>query len=204
MLRTQVLFWLAEYGGSTVGVTSPSSGDGKTLTAVNLAVQIAAAVDYTVLLVDANLRAPAVDGCFGWPPMPGLTDRLLGDVPLEQLLLQSGIDRLAVLPAGGARPQDSAELLGSHAMGVLVDELAHRWGARIVVFDLPAALETSDVLAFSPHVDGLLLVARQGATHKRELARAQALLPSHKQIGVALNTGGPPRKRSLLGRLLGD
>jgi len=186
LLRTQVLSWLSARDATTFAVTSASAGEGKTRTAINLAVQFAAAVDYTVLLVDANLRAPGLHGHLGWQPMPGLSHYLTGREPLERLLVQPGIERLLVLTAGEA-VNNASELLGSNAMGALVDELKTSYPRRIVVFDLPAVLVSTDVLAFSRHVDGLLLVARNRSTHKRSLGRAQALLPQHKLIGVALN-----------------
>jgi capsular exopolysaccharide synthesis family protein len=186
MLRTQVMFWLAERGGSCLAVTSPGRGEGKTSTAVNLAVHLAAEVDYTVLLVDADLRSPAIHQYLGWPEVRGLSDHLATSAPLEELLLNPQIGRLVVLPAGSP-VLNSAEMLGSRAMANLVEEFKTRYPRRIVVFDLPPVLETTDALALSRHVDGVLMVAAQGRTHKRDLIRAQTLLGVDKLIGLTLN-----------------
>jgi len=191
MLRTQVLFWLADRGGSCVGVTSPGRGEGKTTTAVNLAVQLAAELDYTVLLVDANLRSPGVHEYFGWPAVRGLSDYLAGSASLEELLLHPAqIGRLVVLPAG-APLLNSSEMLGSRAMANLVEELKTRYPRRIVVFDMPAMLDSTDALAFSKHVDGLVMVAAQRKTHKRDLMRAQSMVCAEKLIGLTLNRARP-------------
>jgi len=186
MLRTQVMFWLAERGGSCIAVTSPGRGEGKTTTAVNLAIHLAAEVDYTVLLVDANLRAPAVHEYLGWSGVRGLSDHLAVNAPLEELLLHPQIGRMVVLPAGSP-VLNSAEMLGSRAMAELVAEFKTRYPRRVVVFDLPPVLQATDALALSRHVDGILMVAAQGRTSRRDLARAQSLVGFDKLIGVALN-----------------
>lgn len=185
MLRTQVLFWLAERQGSSLAITSPGAGEGKTVTALNLAIQIANEVDYTVLLVDANLRSPAVHRLFGLDTERGLASHLLEGDRLQDLLVNPGLGRLVVLGAG--RPQsNSAELLGSRAMARLVGELKARYPRRIVLFDLPPVLDSADVLAFSRHVDGILMVVSEGRSARAELVRAEGLLPPEKLVGVAM------------------
>jgi protein-tyrosine kinase len=185
MLRTQVLFWLAERDGSTLAITSPDAGEGKTSTAINLAMHIANEVDYTVLLVDANLRAPSVQQVLGLEGTRGLSDHLLEGARLQDLMVNPGIGRLVVLPAGRAQP-NSAELLGSRAMGRLVAELKARYPRRIILFDLPSVLESSDVLSFSRHVDGILMVVQEGRSARSSLSRAEAILPQEKLAGVAM------------------
>lgn len=186
MLRTQVMFWLADRGGTCIAVTSPARGDGKTTTAINLAIHLAAEVDYTVLLVDANLRAPAVHAHLGWPSERGLSDHLSANAPLEDLLIHPAIGRLVVLPAGSP-VLNSAEMLGSRAMAALVAEFKTRYPRRVVVFDLPPVLQATDTLAMSKHVDGILMVAAQGRTNRRDLVRAQSLIGLDRLIGVVVN-----------------
>ena len=199
ILRTQVMHRLRENGWNVFGVTSPDEGAGKTLTAVNLAVSLAMETTQTVLLVDANLMRPAVHEVFGLPDdCPGLTDYLLDDEPLEDLLLNPGIDRFVFLP-GGVPVSNSAELLTSPKMVTLVQEMRHRYRSRIVVFDLPPLLHTADVLAFAPYMDALLLVVEEGKTKAEEMKSALSLVTkSHPLLGTVLNKAGhqsaTPRK----------
>src|SRR5262245_10658360 len=126
ILRTQVMHRLRENGWNALGITSPEDGEGKTLTAVNLAVSLAMETTQTVLLVDANLMRPTVHEVFNLDDdCPGLTDYLLDDEPLEDLLLNPGIDRFVFLPGGGA-VSNSTELLTSPRMINLVQEMRLR------------------------------------------------------------------------------
>ena len=191
ILRTQVMHRLRENGWNVIGVTSPDEGEGKTLTAVNLAVSLAMETTQTVLLVDANLMRPAVHEVFGLDDdCSGLTDYLLDDEPLENLLLNPGIDRFVFLP-GGAALSNSTELLTSPKMVNLVQEMRNRYRSRIVIFDLPPLLHTADVLAFAPYTDALLLVLEEGKTTTEEVKSALALVTkSHPLLGTVLNKAG--------------
>ncbi|MDA8364294.1 MAG: CpsD/CapB family tyrosine-protein kinase [Gammaproteobacteria bacterium] len=188
ILRTQVLQRLRDKKWNALAVTSPGTAEGKTLTAINLAISLAREVDYTVLLVDADLRDPAVHTYFGIHPEKGLSDYLLNDTPLSELLVHpSGIGRFVVLP-GGQRLDNSSEMLNSPKMVRLVDELKARYSSRIVLFDLPPLLSTADALAFSPYVDAALLVVEEGVTPASEIQRAAELLSQNTQIiGTVLN-----------------
>lgn len=190
MLRTQVVQQFRQHGWNTLGVTSPSLGTGKTLTAANLSLALALDLAHTVLLVDADLRRPCVHRVFGMPDSPGLTDYLLDQVPLRDLLIHPGIGRFVVLP-GGRRILDSAEALASPNMAALVHELKHRYPARLIVFDLPPVLSRADVLGFVPHIDAVVLVAEEGRTAAVEVERAMDLLKGHVPVvGGVLNMAG--------------
>ncbi len=207
ILRTQVLKRLQKNGWNSVAVTSPGTHEGKTLTAVNLAISLAMEVNSTVLLVDANLRAPRVHKFFGLPAEPGLADYLRTDTPLEEILVHpADIGRFVILP-GGRPLLDSAEMLNSPKMTRLVEELKRRYPTRIVIFDLAPLLSAADALAFAPYVDCALLVVEDGATGTDELERATALLKDTQLIGTVLNKAqhGPeddgPARRGWLRRL---
>ena len=190
ILRTQVLHRLRENGWNMLGITSPRDGAGKTLTAINLAIATATEPTQTVLLVDADLRAPHIHEEFGFEQGPGLTDFLLDGRPIEELLLHPGLGRLVVLP-GGRGTDQSAELLTSPRMIALGKELKHRYASRVVIFDLPPALDRADVLAFSPQLDALLLVVEDGKTSEPDLQHAlQALKGSAPILGTVLNKFG--------------
>lgn len=204
ILRTQVMHRLREKGWNVLGITSPGDGEGKTLTAVNLAISLAMESSQTVLLVDANLRNPSIHDVFGLKDCPGLADYLLDDVPVENLLVHPGIGRFVLLP-GGRAIQNSTEILTSPKMLALVEEFKHRYPSRIVIFDLPPLLQTADVLAFSPYTDALLLVVEEGKTSAEDVQRAFSLVKDSRPVlGTVLNKAGqlaatPASMRRLLG-----
>ena len=203
ILRTQVLQRLRENDWNVLGITSPGHGEGKTLTAVNLAVSLAMEVTQTVLLVDANLRNPSIHDVFGLQDCPGLADYLLDNQPVEDLLVHPGIGRFVVLP-GGRAISNSTEILTSPKMLSLVEEFKHRYPSRVVIFDLPPLLHTADVLAFSPYIDALLLVVEEGKTKTDEVQRALVLVKNSRPVlGTVLNKAGqlsrtPASMRKLL------
>ena len=203
ILRTQVMHRLRENNWNVLGVTSPGHGEGKTLTAVNLAVSLAMETTQTVLLVDANLRNPSVHEVFGLGDCPGLADYLLDNQPVEDLLVHPGIGRFVLLP-GGRAISNSTEILTSPRMVALVEEFKHRYPARIVIFDLPPLLHTADVLAFAPYTDALLLVVEEGKTTAEEVQRALSLVKNSRPVlGTVLNKAGqlaatPASMRKLL------
>jgi len=190
ILRTQVMHRLRQNDWNVLGITSPGHGEGKTLTAVNLAVSLAMEATRTVLLVDSNLRNPGIHEVFGLENFPGLTDYLLDNEPVEDLLVHPGIGRFVILPAGRAIP-NSTEVLTSPKMLALVEEFKHRYPSRTVIFDLPPLLHTADVLAFSPYTDALLLVVEEGRTTAEELQRALSLVKDSRPVlGTVLNKAG--------------
>lgn len=191
MLRTRVLQTMRNNGWTSVAITGPATGCGKTLTAINLAVSLAMEVSNTVLLVDLDLRRPAIHKYFGYEPELGLSDYLTTDVPLHQLLFTPGIDRLVVLPGRSALP-NSAEMLRSPRMIALVNELKTRYPDRLIVFDLPPILAADDALAFSPYTDCFLMVAEAGGTKKDDLQKAYSILKNTPLVGTVLNKSEAP------------
>lgn len=187
MLRTRVRQQLREKHWNTLAVTSSGDSEGKTLTAINLAISLAGEVDHTVLLVDADLRHPRVHTYFGIPNGRGLSDYLTGDVPVQDMLFNpAGINGFVVLPGGRALP-NSSEMLNSPKMVRLVEELKSRYSSRIVIFDLPPLLTAADALSFAPYVDAALLVVEEGKTQAEEMRYAAELLTKTNLIGTVLN-----------------
>lgn len=190
ILRTQVMHRLREHGWNVLGITSPGKQEGKTLTAVNLAISLAMDTTQTVLLVDADLTNPSAHHAFGLEECGGLVDYLLDGIPVEHLLIHPGIGRFVLMP-GGRAIQHSAEALTSPKMASLVEEFKHRYPSRIVLFDLPPLLQTADVLAFSPYTDALLLVVEDGKTSREDIERALQLVKgSTPVLGTVLNKAG--------------
>src|SRR3990172_1094728 len=144
-------------------------------------------VGYTVLLVDADLRHPDVNNYFGLEPEYGLSDYLMSDKPIAELLLKpAGIQGLVILPGGKPLP-NSVEMLNSPKMSRLVEELKTRYPSRIILFDLPPLLATADAIAFAPYVHAALLVLEEGKTPMQDAQRATELLKDTHLIGVVLN-----------------
>ena len=206
ILCTQILQRLRHNGWNALAVTSPRGREGKTLTAINLAISLAQEVDQTVLLVDADLRTPHVHRYFGLPAGSGLSDFLIGNASVEDILVHPGIARFVILPGGGAL-LNSSEMLGSQKMMSLVQELKTRYPSRIVIFDLPPVLSAADSLAFSPYVDAAVLVVEEGGTDRDDVHRAAEMLSSTRLIGTVLNksrqvksVGYPPQQTDQPGR----
>lgn len=186
LLRTQVLQRLKSHGMSTLAVTGPGPDSGVTTTAANLALAIALDVNQTVLLVELNLRAPSFQKKFSYRPKAGIDDYLRGGSPLKDCLFNPGLTRLVVLPARSAKAE-TAEIISSPRMTALARELKSRYLDRIVIYDMPPLLTSSDTLGFLPNVDAVLLVARCGQTTKVELERSASLLGNKAIVGTLLN-----------------
>jgi capsular exopolysaccharide synthesis family protein len=186
MLRTQVLQRMTANRWSTLAITSPGAGQGKTLTAINLAISLGRDVHHTALLADFDLRKPGIHRHFDFDPKHGISDYLLYDTPLHEMLFNPGIERLVILP--GREPLfNSSEMLTSPKMTQLVSELKTRYPSRFVLFDLPPLLSADDALAFTPYVDAVLLVLEEGKTEKEEVQHAIGLLQHANILGTVLN-----------------
>jgi len=187
LLRTQILQRFKENNWNVLAVTSPGEGEGKTLTAINLAISIAREIDYTVLLVDANLRHPWMLEHLGLTHHQGLSDYLTDSTPIAELLIKpDNVEHLMILPGG--RPLiNSSEALNSPKMAQLVKDMKSRCHSRITIFDLPPVLTSSDALAFSPYVDAILLVIEECVTQEHEIEHTIELLGTTSIIGTVLN-----------------
>lgn len=188
MLRTQVLRTMRENGWQSIAVTGPTSGIGKSLVAINLAISISRDVNQTVLLVDVDLRRPSIHGYFDFDPEYGLLDYLRGEVELKDLLVNPIFQRLVLLPGRGST-SESSELLSSPRMLNLVKELKSRYRSRIIVFDLPPLLNIDDAMVFLPNADSTLLVVENGRNKKSEVQDSMRLLEGTNIIGTVLNKG---------------
>lgn len=186
MLRTRILQELKANDWNSIAVTSPSSGCGKTLTAINLAISLAMDLSHLVMLVDGDLRNPSVHKYFEYEPEVGLNDYLFEDVPLSSVLFHPSIDRLTVLP-GRQSVDESAELLSSPKALALLKELRTRYPDRIIIVDVPPVLSVDDALTLAPNVDCMLMVAENGKTTREDLYKALDLMDGINIIGTVLN-----------------
>ena len=171
----------------TIIITSPNKGDGKSLTAANLAITMAQEFQQRVLLVDADLRRPSIHRLFGIDETPGLSDVLMGGATLDDALVSAGEHRLAILPSGPV-PSHPAELLGSAAMRRVLDTLRTRFD-RILI-DMPPVAPLADVAIASTMADGVLMIVRAGVTPKPAIERALSGLDASKVLGLVLNDAG--------------
>jgi len=187
ILRTKVLQRMRANNWRSLAITSPTEGCGKTLTSINLAISIAREVNQTVLLADLDLKRPQVHRYLTSAEIPGISDYLVKETPVPEILFNpKGIDRLVVLP-GHSSVTHSSEMLSSPRMVSLIGEMKSRYPSRLVLLDMPPVLACDDVLAFSPYVDAVLLVAVDGETDHEDLARATALLGKMNLLGIVLN-----------------
>ena len=184
LLRTRIK--QAERGRTirSIAITSPSKGDGKSLTAANLALAMAQEFHQRVLLIDADFRRPAIAGLFGLSESPGLSDVLLGAAELDAALVGLTDHRLTVLPAG-TPALHPAELLGSSGMRRVLDTLRSRFD-RILI-DLPPVAPVADVHVVAGMTDGIVMVVRAGVTAKPAIEQALSGLDASKVLGLVLN-----------------
>ena len=177
---------MEEIGGNTLLITSAMPREGKTFTAINLAMSICLKVDRTVLLVDADLRQPSVHRYLGLDAVEGLSDYLLFQAEIPSLLLNPGIKNLIILPGGKALP-NSTEVLGSPRMETMVREMKERYPDRFIIFDSSSLLARADPLVFARYIDGFLLVVEAEKTSTKDVERALELLKEKTVVGIVLN-----------------
>lgn len=185
-LRARILNATSKNFKNTIMITSSDTNEGKTLTAINLAVSIAHEIDNTVLLVDADLRNPSVHKYLGIEPELGLSDYLKRNVALSDVLIKTGIGNLVVLPAG-VPPRNPAELLSSEKMGRLVQEMKNRYKDRYIIFDSTPVLVTADALSLSRHMDGILFVIQAAHTPRKAAMQVLSLMKDCTVLGTVLN-----------------
>ena len=184
LLRTQALQRLDREGWQTVAVVSPGAGEGKTLTAINLAISIGSSRSHTALLVDLDWRRPSVHKYFDYHPEHDLGGHLRGEHGLEAVLVNPGLSRFCFLPC--SEPVDgSSEQLAS--LGSFVAGLKARYRNRIILFDLPPLLGIDDAISFLPHVDCVLLVVQEGKTRRQDVARCLELVDRETLLGTVIN-----------------
>jgi len=161
--------------GNLIMVTSALAGEGKSFTAVNLAMSIAAEMDHTVMLVDADVARPSLLRMLNLPPSPGLLDVLKGNADMASVLLRTSIEKLTLLPSGTPHPR-STELLASDAMRLLLDDIAKRYPDRIIIFDSPPLLLTTEARVLATQVGQVVMVVQAEKTLRADVQRALATI----------------------------
>ena len=185
LLRTQIVQRCKPRNWNTIMITSAVPGEGKTLTAINLAVIFAKAYGQTALLVDCDLQRQVIHQYLGVSNPTGLADYLEKGTPLKDLITWPGVEKLTLI-SGGDPVRNSAEMISSPRMAELVAEMKTRYLDRYVFFDLPPLLANADALAFAPLVDCILMVVHP-STSFDDIQKALDMVPKEKVLGFVLN-----------------
>lgn len=168
-------------------ITSALAGEGKSFCALNLAMSIAMELDNTVLLVDADVARPSILPMLELPPSPGLMD-ILGNPKLDpaEMFLRTNVEKLSILPAGTPH-QRATELLASEAMNRLVDEMASRYPDRIIIFDSPPLLLTTESPVLATHMGQIVVVVEAERTTANALKQALTSIEQCPVVMTMLN-----------------
>lgn len=179
----------AVWHGNLIMVTSSLPGEGKTFCAINLAMSIAAEMDHTVLLVDTDVAHPCVLSTLGLKADAGLTDVVVDDgASLSDVIIKTNVEKLSVLHVGKTHGQIT-ELLASQHMASLLDELAGRYPDRIVIFDSPPLLATSEARVLAPQMGQVVVVVEAGTTTQQTLSEAIRKIEACPNISLVYNKG---------------
>ncbi len=165
----------ANSNANLIMVTSALAGEGKSFTSVNLALSIAAELDNTVMLVDADVARPSVLRMLGLPAGPGLLDLLDNSADMSSVLLRTNVDKLTILPSGTPHPR-ATELLASEAMRQLLADMASRYPDRIIIFDSPPLLLTTESRVLASHMGQIVVVVQAGKTLQSNVQHALATI----------------------------
>ncbi len=185
--------------GNLIMVTSALPGEGKSFSAINLAMSMAMELDHTVLLVDADFARPSVLHMLGLPEERGLMDVLVGDVPdLGDVILRTNVEKLSLLPAGMPHPR-ATELIASDAMTRLLDEISSRYRDRIVVFDSPPLLATTEARVLAMHMGQIVIVVEADRTTHGAVRQALATIENCPIKLMLLNKAGAGERSGLYG-----
>ena len=175
--------------GNLVMVTSSFPGEGKSFSAINLAMSIAMERDHTVLLVDADVAKPSVPGFLGLESRKGLMDLILDEnLKFSDVLIKTNVEKLNVLPAGRSHIH-ATELLASESMGRLLDEISQRYSDRIIIFDSPPLLATTESRVLASRMGQIVMVVEAAKTPQAAVKEALSQIDKCEVVGLLLNKG---------------
>ena len=183
-LRGRIDAFAVERPIRTVAVTSANPGEGKSTSSISLAVVSAMSVGRRVLLLDCDMRRPAIHTALGLEPKVGIAEVLNGEATLDEALItmqDTGLDVLCVC----SQPSNPSELLASEAMRQLVRDVSDRYDR--VVLDTPVTLGLPDAKTVGDLCDGIVFVVRAGGTKLPEIESCLDLLDRRRVLGLVLN-----------------
>lgn len=167
-------------------VTSAISGEGKSLTAANLAITMAQEYDLTVLLIDADLRRPSIHTFLGFEQTIGLSDCLQDGIDIGEAIIKTNISKLSVISAG-REVEKPLELFASKMMQDLMAGIKNRYNDRYVIIDTPPLLPFAETRSLARIVDGIVFVTQEGVTPQESVVEAKEILKGCPILGVVLN-----------------
>lgn len=173
---------------NVIMVTSSVPNEGKTFSAINLAISIAMELDRTTLLIDLDIAKNGVSAALGLDPSRGVVDVLVshGDISLHEVMLKTNIPKLSVLPAG-TKDFNISELYSSRTMVEMMRELATRFSDRVIIIDAPPMVSTSEARVLIDLVDQVVFVVEAEKTSKHLVEETLAQIDKAKLAGVLLN-----------------
>ena len=186
VLRAQILYPPAGPPPKSILVTSTLPGEGKTFIAANLGIIMAQGLEQYALIVDCDLRRPALHKFFGISNEVGLTDHLKRGVDLGKLIKKTGMKKLSIIPSGPT-PSNPSELLGSERMAECLHEIVTRYDDRFVILDSPPTQVASEIAVLSRYVDTAVLVIRWGKSKRELIRKAVDTIGRDKFLGVIFN-----------------
>lgn len=179
------------HNGNLIMVASCFPGEGKTYNAINLAMSIAMEMDHRVLLVDADVANPSIPDALGIRVDRGFLDVLAQDhLDLSDVLIKTNVEKLTLLPAGHRHTRPT-ELLASEAMHQLLHEMAKRYSDRIIVFDSPPLLVTTEARVLASHMGQVVLVVEASKTTQQAVKESLEHLAACPVVGLLLNKSDP-------------
>ena len=185
-LRTRLLKAFRDHGWKRLGITSPSKGCGKTTVSANLAFSLARRREISTILLDLDLRSPALAATLGYDERCPIEWFLAGDTPPEAYFLKA-LPNLA-LGLNTESLRDAAERVQSGRTAATLDQMMRTFTPDLVIYDMPPMLNTDDVIGFFPKLDAVLLVAACGQTTAKEIDECERLMADQTHfLGVMLN-----------------
>ena len=185
-LKTKIHRLKASRSLKTIMITSALDGEGKTFTAANLGASLAREIHSRVLMVDCDLRNPTLAKCFGVQNGTGLSEYIQGKGELRELVKETGIERLRILPAGKAEVAPG-DLISSKRMKALLNGLKSHTETDFVIIDATPILATAEPEVLAALVDGIIIVVRAGVTPRETVEQAMVSLEKEKILGAVLN-----------------
>lgn len=177
--------------GNMIMITSSLPGEGKSFCAINLAISMALEMDRTVLLIDADVAKPRVPEYLGIHADLGLLDVLQDkNLKLSDVMIKTDIAKLTILPAGRTYKR-ATELLASEAMTRLVEDIGNRYADRIIVFDSPPILATSEASVLATHMGQIVMVVEAERTSQEAVREALSHIQSCEVVNMLLNKATP-------------
>lgn len=171
---------------NTLMITSTVGAEGKSITALNLAITLSRDYDYTALLIDADLRKPSLHKYMNIEPGIGITDCIAGEAELADAIVRTDIGKLSFLPAG-RQVENPVELLSSQKMKDLIAQTKNRYADRYIIIDTPPILPFAETRSLSAMVDGVIFVVKERTAASGDISEALGVLKGCNILGIVYN-----------------